>query len=273
MDTDLQTIAVGTLSPGVYHVELNRPGKLNAMSWTFFHELRQVFEALSKDGDCRAIVLSGRGKGFSAGLDIMDPGNMPPHGEDGARRALKFMSHVKAMQDAISAVESCLKPTIAVVHGAVIGGAVDLITAADVRLCSKDVVFCIKEVKIGLAADIGTLARLPRVVGNDSVIRELALTGRNFKADEAQSIGLVSRVLPTKEDALADAAAVASLIAENSPVAVVGTKRNMNYARDHTVQECLDYVGIWNAAMIQSDDVASAMAASAQKTKPHFSKL
>jgi delta(3,5)-delta(2,4)-dienoyl-CoA isomerase len=243
------------------------------MNWIFFQELRQVFDALSKDGDCRAIVVSGTGKAFSAGLDIRDPDNMPPHGEDGARRALKFMTHVKAMQEGISAIELCLKPTIAVVHGAVIGGAIDLIAAVDVRLCSEDAVFCIKEVKIGLAADIGTLARLPRIVGNDSVIRELALTGRNFKADEARSIGLVSRVLPTKENAIDDAAAVATAIAENSPVAVVGTKRNLNYARDHTVQECLDYVSIWNAAMLQTDDVASAMAASMQKAKPQFSKL
>jgi len=239
----------------------------------FWLECRQVFDTLAADSECRVIVLSGRGKGFSSGLDIMDPENQPPHGADAARRGLKFISHVKPMQEAMSAIEACLKPTIAVVHGACVGGAVDLITAADIRLCSEDTVFCIKEAKIGIAADIGTLARLPRVVGNDSVVRELALTARNFSAAEAKDIGLVSRVLPTLESAIADAVAVAGQIAQNSPVAVVGTKQNLNYSRNHTIQESLDYVQIWNAAMIQTDDVAAAMSASMQKTKPEFSKL
>jgi len=274
MDLKLETLAVSVLAPFVYHVEFNRPSKLNAMGMKFWLECRQVFEAIAHDSDCRAIVVSGRGKGFTAGLDIMDPENQPAHAADGARRALKFISHVKVMQEAINAIESCLKPTVAVVHGVCIGAGIDLITAADIRLCSQDTTFCIKEAKIGLAADVGTLARLPKVVGNDSAVRELALTARNFKADEALSIGLISRVQPTKEDTLKDATSVAIAIAENSPVAVVGTKQNLNYARDHTVQECLNYVQIWNAAMIQTDDVATAVAASMQKnSKPEFSKL
>jgi delta(3,5)-delta(2,4)-dienoyl-CoA isomerase len=273
MDLHLETLAVSSVAEGIYHVELNRPRNLNAMNYKFWHECKQVFDALSADGDCRVILLTGRGRAFSAGLDIMDSENQPPHAQDAARRGFKFMGHVKCMQDAISALEACQKPVVAVVHGAVIGGAIDLITAADVRLCTADAKFCIKEAKIGLAADIGTLARLPRVVSNDSVMRELALTARDFSAEEAKSIGLVSRILPTLENALADAKEVAAQIAENSPVAVVGTKVNLNYARNHTVQECLDHVLLWNAVMIQTDDLPTALTASMQKTKPHFSKL
>jgi len=273
MDLKLEGILVSHLSNGVYHVELNRPNKLNAMNYKFWFELRQVFDALAVDADCRAIVLSARGKGFSSGLDIRDPENQPPHADDAARRGLKFMTHVKPMQDAMSSIESCLKPTIVVVHGACIGGAVDLITAADIRLCTEDAVFCIKEAKIGLAADVGTLARLPKIVGNDSIVRELALTARDFAAQEAKDFGLVSRVLPTFERALEDAIAVAGQIAENSPVAIVGTKKNLNYARNHTVQDSLDYVSTWNAVMLQTDDLPAAITASMQKTKPQFSKL
>lgn len=273
MELQLETLALSTLGKGVCHVELNRPGSRNAFNWQFWGECRQVFEALSVDSNCRSIILSARGKSFSAGLDLTDPQNQPPPAPDPARRGLKFMAHVKAMQDAVTAIESCLKPTIAVVHGACVGAGVDLITAVDVRLCTSDAFFCIKEAAVGLAADVGTLARLPKIVGNESVVRELALTARNFTAEEARGLGMVSKVLSTQAEAFREAQSIANAIAENSPVAVVGTKRNLNYARDHTVQECLDFVLTWNAVMIQTEDVAKAMAAAMQKTKPEFSKL
>merc|ERR1711879_418491 len=160
------------------------------------------------------------------------------------------------------------KPTIAAVHGACVGAGVDLITAVDVRLCSQDAVFSIREAQIGICADVGTLARLPKVVGNDSLVRELALTARDFPAEEAKSCGLVSRVLPSQEETLEEAKRIASMIASNSPVAVVGTKKNLNFARDHTVNESLDYVLTWNSAMIQTEDVAKAVGAAMQKKKP-----
>lgn len=273
MDLQLETLAVSDVGEGVVHVEMNRPKNRNALNWQFWGECRQLFEALAADSDCRAIVLSARGKSFCAGLDLTDSANQPPPADDAARRGLRFMAHVRPMQAGLSAIEACLKPTVAVVHGACVGAGVDLLTAVDVRLCSSDAFFCIKEAAVGLAADVGTLARLPKIVGNDSAVRELALTARDFPSEEAKSLGLVSRVLPTKEDALQEAQRIAGLIASNSPVAVVGTKRNLNYARDHTVQESLDFVATWNAAMIQSDDLMKAMMASMQKKKPEFSKL
>jgi len=273
MELQLETLAVSLLADGVHHVEMNRPASRNALSWRFWGECQRVFEALAADGECRAIVLSARGKCFSAGLDLADPENQPPPADDPARRGLKFMAHVKPMQAGLSAIESCLKPTIAVVHGACIGAGVDLLTAVDVRLCSSDAFFCIKEAAVGLAADVGTLARLPKIVGNDSAVRELALTARDFSSEEARGLGFVSRVLPTREAALQEALRIANAIAANSPVAVVGTKRNLNYARDHSVQESLEFVSTWNAAMIQSEDLMKAMAASMQKKKAVFSKL
>lgn len=270
---DVETLLVNELGDGVVHVELNRPQHRNAMNWKFWNECKLVFETLAIEGDCRAIVLTARGKSFSAGLDLTDPHNRPQIAEDAARSGLKFITHTRTMQDALTAIELCLKPTIAVVHGACVGAGVDLLTAVDIRLCTEDAFFCIKEAAVGLAADVGTLARLPKIAGNQSIVRELALTARNCKSDEAKHLGLVSRVLTTWEEAFAEAKNIAGQISANSPVAVVGTKKNLNYARDHTVAESLDYVLTWNSAMIQTDDVMKAMAASMQKSKAAFSKL
>mmetsp|Transcript_88236 Transcript_88236/g.248389 ORF Transcript_88236/g.248389 Transcript_88236/m.248389 type:complete len:274 (-) Transcript_88236:118-939(-) len=273
MESRTELVAVTKLDGGVYHVELDRPKSRNALSWALWLEIREVFQALQTNNDCRAIVLSGRGKSFCAGLDVTDPGNMPPPSEDVARKALRFITHTKTMQDAVSAIESCLKPTIAAIHGACVGAGVDVVTAVDVRVCSSDARFSIREAAVGLAADVGTLARLPKVVGNDSLVRELALTARDFSAEEAKSFGLVSRVLPTQEDTLEEAKRIAAMIAVNSPVAVVGTKKNLNFARDHSIQDSLDYVLTWNSAMIQSEDFTKAMGAAMQQKKPEFSKL
>jgi len=273
MAGDLKTLVVNASESGVFHVELARPAAQNAMNWDFWNEMKQVFDGLANNSDCRAIVLSARGKGFSAGLDVSDPRNIPARGEDVARTGLKFISHLTIMQDACTAVENCMKPTIAVVHGACVGAGIDLITACDIRICSADAYYSIREVAVGLAADVGTLARLPKIVGNESVVRELALTARDFTSEEARSMGLVSRVHPTLEEAMKDAQAVAQRIAALSPVAVAGTKKNLNFARDHTVADSLDYVRSWNACMLQTDDFTKALAAAMKKTKPTFSKL
>lgn len=246
---------------------------MNAVSMQMWIECREVFQTLASESDCRVIVLSARGKAFSSGIDLMDPQNMPPQADDVARKGFKFLDHARLMQQAFTAIEQCLKPTVAVVHGACVGAGVDLITATDIRLCSEDAFFCVKEVAVGLAADVGTLARLPKIVGSDSWVREMALTARKCHAKEAMTMGLVSHVCATKDAALAEALNIASTIASHSPVAVIGTKKNLNYARDHTVQDSLDYVLTWNASAIQSEDLMKAMQASMQKKKAEFSKL
>lgn len=226
-----ETLAIETgkpEAPGVAFVKMNRPQKRNAMNSKFWGECKSAFEVLGEDGGVRAIVLVGEGKVFTSGLDLSDIGidlmGGGGEGVDVARQALKIKKHVTRMQEAFTAIERIPQPVIAAIHGACIGGGIDLIAACDIRYASAETVFSIKEVDIGLAADLGTLQRLPRVTGNESLLRELAFTGRNFSSAEGQALGMFSRVLPTPAETLAAATALATEIAKKSPVAVAGTK-------------------------------------------------
>jgi len=193
--------------------------------------------------------------------------------DDVGRRAFKIRKMVEDIQASISSVEACHKPVVACVHGHCIGGGLDLITACDMRYCSKDAWFTVKEVDIGLAADIGTLQRFPKVAGNDSLVRELVYTSRNFTSSEALSVGLVSRIFEDKDNLLDEAMKVAALIASKSPIAVQGSKINMIHSRDHSVQEGLKFMTTWSAAMLQSMDTPTAAIAAMAKEKPAFTKL
>ena len=276
-----ETLAIETgkaEAPGVAFVKMNRPQKRNAMNSKFWGECKTAFEALGEDGGVRAIVLMGEGKVFTSGLDLSDIGiDLMGGGGDGvdvARQALKIKRHVTRMQDAFNAIEKIPQPVIAAIHGACIGGGIDLIAACDIRLASTETVFSIKEVDIGLAADLGTLQRLPRITGNESLLRELAFTGRNFTCAEGQLLGLFSRVLPSPTDTLAAATALAVEIAKKSPVAVAGTKVNLLYSRDHaSVQDGLDNMTTWNMSALQSEDIGRAVHGAMTKETPTFSKL
>lgn len=261
----------------VVQVEMNRPEKRNAMNAAFFSEIGDCFEKLSEDSDCRVVVLSGAGKLFTAGLDLTDLGSVIAIREnadlDLARKAFKMRKFLTNWQQNFNSIEKCSKPVLAAVHGACVGGGVDLTSACDIRYCSEDAWFQIKEIDLGLAADLGTLQRFPKCIGNESYARELALTARKFYADEAKQMGFVSRILPDKASLLDAALDTASLIASKSPVAVQGTKISMVYSRDHTVQEGLDHIGIWNQSMLQSVDMMEAAGASMQKKQAKFSKL
>ena len=237
----------------------------------------QIFNQLSGDSSVRAIVLSGAGeKAFSAGLDVKAASEgllSESTGADPARKATQMRRHVAQMQDCISAVEHCEKPVVVAMHGFSFGLAIDLSTAADVRLCSKDVRFSVKEVDIGLAADIGTLSRLPKVVGSSSWVKEVALTARIFGAEEALRVGFVSAVHENREATIAAALNMATLVASKSPVAVQGTKEVLNFSRDHSVQDGLRYVRVWNGAALQTKDVSTALLSGLQKRTPTFEKL
>ncbi|KAK4191605.1 putative delta-delta-dienoyl-CoA isomerase mitochondrial precursor [Podospora australis] len=270
--------AVASPAPFVAHVEINRPTKLNAFKEAMWLELRQVFEKLSVDPDVRAVVLSGAGdRAFTAGLDVQEASQngllAPEAGVDGARKAAKLRRHIAEFQECISSVEKCEKPVIAVLHGISIGLAIDISCCADVRIASKETRFAVKEVDIGLAADIGTLARLPKVVGSFSWVKEVCLTARDFSAAEALQVGFVSQVHESKTAALDAGLKMASFIASKSPVAVQGTKEVLNHSRDHSVDDNLRYVGIWNAAALQTTDVPAALMSGMQKRKPTFEKL
>ncbi|KAF8984946.1 hypothetical protein BGZ46_006433 [Entomortierella lignicola] len=267
-----ETIKVSFPATFVAHVELNRPKKLNSMTSAMWVDIRNVFDTLRDDSDVRVIVLSGSGRCFTSGLDITSL-NLPLVEDDASRSSFKIRPFVKVLQDSLSAIELCGKPVIAAIHGFCIGGGIDISTACDIRYASKDAQFSVKEVDIGMAADVGTLQRLPKVVGNISWIRELSFTGRYFDGNEALEHGLISKLLPDPTTLFAEALATAQLIAEKSPVAVQGTKHLLNFSRDHTVQQGLDYTALWNSVMLTSPDVPAAAVAHMQKVKPTFAKL
>ncbi|RDW82052.1 enoyl-CoA hydratase family protein [Coleophoma cylindrospora] len=270
---------VSTPAPFVAHVQINRPDKLNAFFEAMWLEMKTVFDTLSYSPEVRAIVLSGVGdRAFTAGLDVQaasQSGILAKQAEsmDVARKAQGIKRHVEEFQACVASVEKCEKPVICVLHGFSLGLALDIATCADVRFCSSDVKLAVKEVDIGLAADIGTLTRLPKIVGSFSWVKDVALSARVFGAEEAFRVGLVSQVLESKEKAVDAATKYASLLASKSPVAVQGTKELLNHARDHTVSDSLRYTGVWNSAGIQTDDITKAMLSGLKKTKPTFAKL
>uniref|UniRef100_A0A1B6FJC8 Delta(3,5)-Delta(2,4)-dienoyl-CoA isomerase, mitochondrial n=1 Tax=Cuerna arida TaxID=1464854 RepID=A0A1B6FJC8_9HEMI len=272
-----KTLAVTVPQPFVYHVELNRPDRLNAMNNTMWLEIGECFSQLSQDEDCRVVVLSGAGKLFCAGIDLQDMTQMGAKladQEDVARRCKILGATIKTYQNSLTALEKCNKPVIGAVHGACIGGGINLIAATDIRYCTSDAWFQVKEVELGMTADVGVLQRLPRLMGSASLVNELCLTARKFPAAEAGATGFVSKVFEDKSKMMTEALTVAGSIAEKSPVAVQGTKRNLVYSRDHTVQEGLDHVADWNQIMLQSEDFINASVALATKSPtPIFSKL
>jgi delta(3,5)-delta(2,4)-dienoyl-CoA isomerase len=273
---EFETLRVTVPSEYVYHVEINRPEKRNAMNKAFWSDILTCFNKISADGNCRSVVLSGAGKLFSSGIDLQYLiSEFSGYGgeTDIARRAFFIRKLVPAFQEAVTIMEKCTKPVITAVHGACIGAAVDLICATDIRYCSQDAWFQIKEVDIGITADVGTLQRLPKIVGNDSLVRELCYTARQIKSDEALNFGLVSRILPDKDAMLAGALETAKLIASKSPVAVQGTKIALVYARDHSVADALEQVATLNQSMLQSEDLVKAATAALTKEPVTFSKL
>lgn len=254
----------------VAHVQINRPEKINAMNAAFWTEIIDIFRWVDDTDAVRAVVLSGAGKHFSSGIDLMMLASVANgFGKDVGRNARLLRRKILELQASFNAVDTCRKPVLAAIQGYCIGGAIDLISACDMRYAAEDAQFSIKEIDIGMAADVGTLQRLPRIIG-DGMLRELAYTGRQFGAEEARSIGLVNRVYPDQESLLAGVLDIAREIAAKSPIAVTGTKAMISYMRDHTVNDGLEYVATWNAAMLQSNDLRVAIAAHMSKQKPEF---
>ncbi|XP_039428374.1 delta(3,5)-Delta(2,4)-dienoyl-CoA isomerase, mitochondrial [Corvus cornix cornix] len=274
---ELRTLRLQREREHVLHLQLNRPGKRNALNLLCWRELLECFQDISRDPSCRAVVLSGAGSAFTAGIDLSDLGALAGEpGGDVARRAWNLRQRILELQESFSVMEKCPKPVIAAVHGPCIGAGVDLISACDIRFCSQDASFQVKEVDMGLAADVGTLQRLPKIVGNQSLVNELAFTARVMRAPEALSCGLVSRVLPDKATLLEVALEVAAAIAARSPVAVQGTKVNLVYSRDRPVAEGLLHVATWNMAMLQTEDIPKSVQAALDKKGPEdvpFAKL
>jgi delta(3,5)-delta(2,4)-dienoyl-CoA isomerase len=222
-------------------------------------------------------VLSAVGNHFSAGLDLKLASEMldlkKSSAVDPARKAIQLRKSVWEMQEAFNQIENCGKPVIAAIRGACIGGGVDMISACDVRFASADAFFSVKEVDIGLAADLGSIQRLSKLVGNHSWLREVVFTARKISAQEALQFGLVSRIFPDHDSLVKAALDCAKEIASKSPVAVHGSKVVLNHARDHNVKEGLEFVLNWNMAMLQTEDTFKAIESTLKKTTPTFSKL
>ena len=260
-----------TLEDHIATVRLNRPEKANAMIAAMWQEIRQAFQWVDATPEARVAVLQGEGRYFTAGIDLqlmMGLGPQIANECDGrTREALRRV--ILDMQDTPTSLERCRKPVLAAIHGGCIGGGIDLITCADMRYCSADASFTIKEIDIGMTADVGTLQRLPRLVG-EGITRELAYTGRTFDAAEARSIGLVNRVFDSREALVAGVREIAATIAAKSPLSIRGTKEMITYAREHSVADGLNYIATWNAAMLMSKDLTEAMTANLAKRTPTF---
>ncbi|XP_051521660.1 delta(3,5)-Delta(2,4)-dienoyl-CoA isomerase, mitochondrial-like isoform X2 [Myxocyprinus asiaticus] len=265
------TLSITRPADTITHVEFCRPEKRNAMNKAFWSEMVDCFNQIAEDPECRVVVFSGAGKLFTAGIDLMSMASdiLQPEGDDTARISWNLRHII------VSKTSDCCHTWSMYWRGLVSTG-VDLITACDIRLCTQDAWFQVKEVDIGLAADVGTLQRLPKVIGSRSLVNELALTARKMYADEAKSCGLVSRVFPDKETMMAGAMEMAEEIASRSPVAVQGTKVNLIYSRDHSVPDGLNYMATWNMSMLQTHDLMKSAQAAMEKKSPKeitFSKL
>jgi enoyl-CoA hydratase/carnithine racemase len=266
-----ERIAV-SVEGGVAHVELARPDKFNAMDKEMFAAIGDTFRELGRDPAVRAILLSGRGKHFTAGLDLEYAGKQFPATQDPGRAAEARFRHIEWLQDAFSAAEEARAPVIAAIHGGCIGAGVDLASACDLRVASEDAYFQVAEVDVAITADLGTLQRLGYLIPQ-GVLRELAFTGRRMGAEEAARYGLVNRVEADRDATIAAGLALARTIAAKSPLAVAGTKKSLNYSRGRTVEDGLRDVALWNAATLVSADLTEAIAARLGKTEPSFGPL
>jgi enoyl-CoA hydratase len=266
---------------------LDRPEARNAMGPAFWKDLPLAMSELSEDRSVRAVVIAARGPHFSVGLDLKAMAGMltgTPDGSDAdsggngnssssspsmASRAVTARQGVLRMQASVTAVADCPKPVIAAIHGYCIGGGVDVVSACDIRVASADAVFSVRETKVAIVADLGSLQRLPRIIGRGHVA-ELALSGKDITAERAKEIGLVNDVAPDADAALAAARQLATEIAANSPLAVQGNKAVLRACEDRSVADGLDYVATWNAGFLGSDDLVEAMTAFMEKRIPQF---
>jgi enoyl-CoA hydratase len=264
----------------VAHIVLNRPEKRNSMIPEFWDELPAIVKEIDGESKARVIVISSTGPHFCAGLDLAVFGGSGAGAkaseEEKKRRRLtrgaSFYDDVRRMQRSLSCLEEARIPVLVAIQGGAIGGGVDLATACDIRYATEDAFLCIQEINIGMTADVGTFPRLVKLIP-EGTVRELAYTGRRMPAAEAKAVGLVNRVFPDQPSMLEGVLDIAHQIASKSPLAVYGSKRMINYARDHSTADGLDYIGIWNASFLQPEEMGEAMSANAEKREGDFVDL
>lgn len=267
------------IEDGIAHIVLNRPEKRNSMIPAFWEELPAIIRDIDDNARARVIVISSTGPHFSSGLDVNAFAAVADDARDGADAAmhrrqagLRFYENVRRMQETFSCLERCRVPVLAAIQGGCIGGGVDLVTACDMRYATRDAFVTVFEINIGMTADVGTFPRLYKLIP-EGVARELAYTGRRMPAEEAARIGLVNRVFEDQDTLLREVMTVARDIASKPPLAIHGCKRMANYARDHSTADGLDYISIWNASMLQHEEIMEAMQANAEKRPGRFADL
>jgi enoyl-CoA hydratase len=257
----------------VAQVRMIRPEKANSMIPEFWKELPEIINDLSDQGEARVIVISAEGRHFCSGMDlsVFDGDNSVTMGSSKfpSRTRASFRSTALRLQRSFSCMEESRLPVLVAIQGACVGGGIDMISAADLRYATRDAYFCIAEINIGMTADVGTLQRMPKLVP-EGVVRELAYTGRKMNAAEGKDRGFINEVFETHEELLAAVNEVAKEIASKSPMAIWGTKQSMNFSRDHSVADGLEYIATWNAAMFDMDDMGEAFVASSDRRDAEF---
>lgn len=264
-----------TIENNVAHIVLNRPKAFNAMPRPFWNELPKIVNDINDNAKARVIVISSTGKHFTAGMDISvftDGESITAQGGDQHTRAESFRQFVLTLQGSFNCLDNARMPVIAAIQGGCIGAGVDMTSACDIRYATEDAFFQIAEINIGMTADVGTFPRLCKLIP-EGWVRELAYSGRRLPAQRAKEIGLVNDVFATQEEMLAHIMELAREIATKAPVAVAGSKRMINYARDHSIADGLDYIATWQAGMFSPPHMMEAFAAKAQKRDPNFPDL
>ena len=263
-------------SEGVAHVILSRPDELNTMIPAFWSELPEIIDEMSDSGRVRCVVISSTGKHFSAGMDLSVFTGGAALDDDAStevgRQRANLRTNAMHLQRSFSALEEARMPVLAAMHGGVVGGAVDMVTAADCRYATEDAWFCIQEINIGMTADVGTLQRLPKLIP-DGIVRELAYTGDRMSAERAKAVGLVNEVYADQATMLEDVLAIAGRIASKSPLAVYGSKQSIVYARDHSVADSLNQIATWQTGMFQPRDMMESFQAQMERRDPEFDDL
>ena len=263
----------------VAHIKLNRPEKRNAMNWDFWRDLPRIVGDIDTHARARCIVLSSTGPVFSAGLDlslfgqdVFASSKTAKMNEKELQTPQNFMSFLSFLQDSISSLQKARIPVICAIQGGCIGGGVDLICSADIRLATNDAFFSIRETKIGMVADVGTFPRIVKLLP-EGIVKELAFTGRNFSAQEAKEYGFVNRLYESHDSLIEGALEIANEIASNSPAAVYGCKRVIDFSRDHTIDEGLEWINMWNASMLSQSELMEGFRSYKDKTEGNFAEL
>tara|TARA_Y100000588_G_scaffold118438_1_gene129633 strand:- start:548 stop:1384 length:837 start_codon:yes stop_codon:yes gene_type:complete len=258
----------------IAHIRFARPERFNSMTLDFWNELPKVIDNIDNKGAARVIVISSTGKHFTSGMDLSVFGsNNTLSGNDSPiTRGAGMYELVKRFQNTVSCLENARMPVLAAIQGGCIGGGMDLVTAADMRYATTDAFFCIQEINIGMTADVGTFPRLTRLIP-EGLAKELAYTGRRMTAAEALDAGLINRIYPNHEEMLSGVMETAQEISKKAPLAIFGTKQIINYSKDHTTSDTLDYISIWNASMLQPKEMQEAIKANAEKRKGDFENL